>query len=52
MKACPYRTVFYEKLGSPPEKVNAELGTWLVALDAILKHMNAFYEKGGYGKAI
>lgn len=52
MKACPYRKAFYEKLGSPPDKVDVELGTWLTALDGILKHMNAFYEKGGYGKAI
>lgn len=52
MKACPYRTVFYEKLGSPPETVDKQLGTWLTALDGILSRMNTFYEKGGYGKAI
>ncbi|KAF8582004.1 glycolipid transfer protein, partial [Ramaria rubella] len=52
MKACPYRADFYSKLGSPPEKVDAELSTWLNALDEILTRMNAFYEKGGYGKAI
>jgi hypothetical protein len=44
--------VFYEKLGSPPERVNTELGKWLGSLDSILKRMNAFYDKGGYGKAI
>ncbi|KAF8522381.1 glycolipid transfer protein [Gautieria morchelliformis] len=52
LKACPYRSVFYEKLGSPPERVDAELGKWLEALDGILKRMNTFYDKGGYGKAI
>jgi hypothetical protein len=52
MKACPYRADFYKKLGSPPEKVDAELSPWLTALDGILKRMNTFYEKGGYGKAI
>lgn len=52
MKACPYRAEFYEKLGSPPETVDAELNKWLLSLDAILTRMNAFYEKGNYGKSI
>lgn len=50
MKACPYRKDFYEKLGSPPEKVNEELDKWLAALDKIVTHMQDFYDKGGYGK--
>ncbi|KZV83025.1 glycolipid transfer protein [Exidia glandulosa HHB12029] len=50
MKACPYRADFYAKLGSPQEKVNTELGAWTAALDAIVKRLEAFYEKGGYGK--
>ncbi|KAF8522433.1 glycolipid transfer protein domain-containing protein [Hysterangium stoloniferum] len=49
MKACPYRKDFYEKLGSPPEKVDQELGVWLAALDVILKRMNTFYVNGKYG---
>jgi len=50
MKACPYRTVFYEKLGSPPERVETQLRAWLEALDKIVKHMEGFYETGGYNK--
>ncbi|THU96742.1 glycolipid transfer protein [Dendrothele bispora CBS 962.96] len=58
MKACPYRKDFYEKLaadpaGGPPvsqEKVDEDLTKWLTALDGIVKRMEAFYEKGGYGK--
>ncbi|CAE6507238.1 unnamed protein product [Rhizoctonia solani] len=47
MKACPYRKDFYEKIGSPPD---AELDSWLGALDSIAKRMDAFYKAGGYGK--
>jgi len=50
MKACPYRADFYAKLGSPPEKVNTELGKWLTALEAIVARIEAFYEAGGYNK--
>ncbi|KAJ6629458.1 glycolipid transfer protein [Mycena sp. CBHHK59/15] len=58
MNACPYRADFYAKLAADPaggpaatqEKLNKELDHWLAALDAIVKRMEAFYEKGGYGK--
>jgi hypothetical protein len=58
MKACPYRNVFYAKLAADPDggssvqedKLNEELDKWLAGLDAIVKRMAAFYEKGGYGK--
>ncbi|KDQ55791.1 hypothetical protein JAAARDRAFT_180615 [Jaapia argillacea MUCL 33604] len=58
MKACPYRADFYKKLaadpaGGPPvpdDKLNAELDEWLAALHSIVKRMEGFYEKGGYGK--
>ncbi|KAK7473217.1 hypothetical protein VKT23_001315 [Stygiomarasmius scandens] len=58
MKACPYRKDFFEKLAADPaggpavpqEKVEEDLAKWLAALDAIVKRMEAFYEKGGYGK--
>lgn len=58
MKSCPYRADFYAKLavdpngGAPasPEKLNEELDKWLAALDAIVRRIEAFYEKGGYGK--
>ena len=50
MKACPYRNVFYEKLGSPPEKVNEELDKWLAALHNIVTRMQTFYKDGKYDK--
>lgn len=58
MKACPYRADFYAKLAADPaggvpvsdDKLNDELNKWLAALDAIVKHMEAFYEKGGHSK--
>ena len=58
MKACPYRKDFYAKLSTDPEgkvtvtqeKLDTELDCWLGALDAIVKRIEAFYEKGGYGK--
>jgi hypothetical protein len=58
MKACPYRKNFFEKLradpdgGSPDteEELDTELNRWLAALSSIVKHMEDFYDKGGYGK--
>ncbi|UZJ51357.1 hypothetical protein CBS101457_000677 [Exobasidium rhododendri] len=52
MKACPYRKDFYEKLGSPPEKVQTELHKWLDALEKIVKTMQEFYTQGNYGKGL
>lgn len=46
MKSCPYRVAFYEKLGSPLEQVEVQLAAWLVALDAVIVHMEQFYESG------
>jgi len=43
MKACPYRTDFYAKLGSPQEKVDEELRNWLDGLEKIVKTMQDFY---------
>jgi hypothetical protein len=34
----------------PEERLNAKLNGWLAALDRIVKRIEAFYEKGGYGK--
>ena len=51
MKACPYRAVFFEKLGSPPEKVQEELAKWVHALDAIVKRLDAAYDAGRRGSA-
>jgi len=58
MKACPYRADFFKKLAADPDggapapedKLNEELDKWLAALDKIVKRIEAFYEKGGYGK--
>ncbi|KAG6900718.1 hypothetical protein C0993_003744 [Termitomyces sp. T159_Od127] len=58
MKACPYRSDFYNKLAADPsggqpasqEKLDQELDRWLAALDVIVTRVEAFYEKGGYGK--
>lgn len=52
MNACPYRADFYQKLGSPPEKVESELKTWSDALDNIITRMNGFYEAGGHAKGL
>lgn len=43
MKACPYRKDFYDKLGSPPEKVQSELHRWLDALEKIVRQLQDFY---------
>ena len=58
MKACPLRAEFYAKLAADPnggesasqEKLNEELDNWLAALSVILVRVEAFYEKGDYGK--
>jgi hypothetical protein len=58
MKGCPYRKDFYEKLAADPDggpsvpsdKLNEELNKWLAGLDAIVKRVEEFYEKGQYGK--
>lgn len=58
MKACPYRKDFYAKLAADPEggasvqagTLNEELNKWLDGLHTIVTRMDAFYEKGGYGK--
>jgi hypothetical protein len=43
MKACPWRKDFYEKLGSPPERVESELEAWLNALEKIVSQLQGFY---------
>lgn len=58
MRACPYRADFYAKLAADPdggapatqEKLNEELDKWLAALSSIVARVEAFYEKGSYGK--
>ena len=36
MKACPYRKDFFAKLGADQTKVNAQLKSWLEALEKIV----------------
>jgi hypothetical protein len=52
MKACPYRTDFYAKLGSPPEKVDEELEKWLNALEKIISRMQTLYLQKNYAKGL
>jgi hypothetical protein len=51
MKACPYRAVFYEKLG-PADKVGPELTKWLDALEKIVARLEAFYATNNYAKGL
>ncbi|EGG09934.1 uncharacterized protein MELLADRAFT_71146 [Melampsora larici-populina 98AG31] len=51
MKACPYRADLYAKLGTP-DRVEVELEKWLTALEKIVQRIQAFYEKGNYGKGL
>jgi len=58
IKACPYRKDFFAKLradkdgGEPAteDELDTDLNKWLASLSAIVKHMQDFYEKGGYNK--
>ena len=44
MKACPYRDIFYGKLGEDQEKVKAQLGEWLSSLENIVSILNKYDE--------
>lgn len=52
MKACPYRKDFYEKLGSPIEKVMEQLKAWLAALNKIVVIIEEFLASGNYAKGL
>lgn len=52
MKACPYRKVLYEKLGSNQEKVLAQLKEWLAALEKIVEIIKEFLASGNYAKGL
>ena len=43
---------FYARLlqGGDRAKLDAELAKWLQGLDAVVRHMSAVVEIGGYGK--
>lgn len=45
MGACPYRKVFYEKLGSDPAKVQAELRVYLAALEKQVNILKGFLDR-------
>ncbi|KAF4636047.1 hypothetical protein G7Y89_g2049 [Cudoniella acicularis] len=45
MSACPYRNVFYGKLGEDQEKVLAELRVWLASLENLLAILKAFLDR-------
>lgn len=44
MKACPYRSDFYAKLGSPLDVVLEQMRAWVTALENIVKQIQAFIE--------
>jgi hypothetical protein len=44
MGACPYRKVFYAKLGEDDAKVQEELRSYLAALEKIVIILKAFLE--------
>ncbi|THH05699.1 hypothetical protein EW145_g4613 [Phellinidium pouzarii] len=52
LKACPMRRDFFVRIaqGGSQEKLEEELSRWLAGLDNIVRHMESFYEMGGYGK--
>ncbi|CAI5760805.1 unnamed protein product [Candida verbasci] len=52
MKACPYRSDFFEKLGSNQEKVNQQLIEWLESLEKIVQIIFDFFQSGNYGKGL
>jgi len=45
MSACPYRKVFYEKLGEDQEKVQSELRVWLKALETQVGILKGFLDR-------
>jgi hypothetical protein len=45
MSACPYRAAFYEKLGSDPDKVQAELRPYLASLEKIVAILKGFQDR-------
>lgn len=52
MNACPYRKVFYEKLGSPLEVVQKQLRAWVHALARIVSIIEQFLASGNYAKGL
>lgn len=44
MKATPYRSAFYEKLGGDQEKVKQQLKEWLEALEKVVAILHGWIE--------
>lgn len=45
MSACPYRNVFYEKLGADQTKVLEEMRIWLAALETQVAILKGFQDR-------
>lgn len=43
MKACPYRKVFYEKIGAVTDEALELMKKWLAALENIIAKINAVF---------
>lgn len=52
MKACPYRTDFFKKLGEPYDKVLEQLTAWVKGLKEVVSQIMEFFKKGNYGKGL
>ncbi|KAJ7078332.1 glycolipid transfer protein domain-containing protein [Mycena belliarum] len=52
IRAVPRRDHFFAQIsqGGEAGKFEAELGRWLVGLEAIVRHMKGFLAEGGYGR--
>ncbi|ORY59437.1 glycolipid transfer protein domain-containing protein, partial [Leucosporidium creatinivorum] len=46
VKACPPRAQFYEKLGSPKQKVERDLSAYLTSIDSQVGMLERFYKEG------
>jgi hypothetical protein len=54
LKSTPSKQTFYTRLAQSSDeieqqKLDAALGRWLDALDALVVHMAGFYEREGWG---
>jgi hypothetical protein len=52
MKACPYRSDFFSRLGDDPVRVNEQFVLWVTALEVLVDRMEKFYEQGDYGRGL
>jgi len=52
MKAVPYRSEFFKKLGDDETKIHEQYEIWLQALENIVLRLNNFYVAGSYDKGL